>query len=572
MHNTLLARPSRFELLGLAVLALLAGWLMLRDLGDASFHDGDEALYASVAREMAASGDLLTPTYWGDPLLNKPPLLYWLMTVSGEFAPGNFEAQMRLPSALFGLGLLVLVYGMARRLGGAWCGAGAALLMLANHQWLFEHCARSANLDSGLVTLMFAAIVFGSRAHACRRYLWLSGVCTALVMMVKLPLAVFLVPVLFLHLVSFDRPAAWRWLKAAVLCGCVIVLPWHLWAFIEHGTKFWEVYFLYEIFARTGDAVLDTDATWWTHFLAFWQSWMPFGPWLFLAAACALLCWPRTASSDETRSLRLLAGYAIFVMVFFSFIKSKWPWYGLPAYPALAVLGSVQLVRLHRSSWRPAVPAILALLAFLRLVAVQVNTGYTPAARQSRLWPLHSQLLEFDSGGAAPAAWALAIGALLLACALYWRPLRSRAGAVSLVLAGLALAPALWTVSQVPTGWTSPAANLARTLTTGGINSLRTLGFWPADIYDNRQTPLTSVYFLSVPVDNITDCGSKLAQLLEGDQTSIRSALVIHATSFRPRVRKTLSAQLRARNSNAQVWILDPSHTGSFRRFDWRQP
>ena len=38
----------------------------------------DEPRYASVGREMARSGDWVTPRLWGEPWFEKPALLYWM--------------------------------------------------------------------------------------------------------------------------------------------------------------------------------------------------------------------------------------------------------------------------------------------------------------------------------------------------------------------------------------------------------------------------------------------------------------------------------------------------------------
>src|SRR6516162_10080870 len=38
----------------------------------------DEPRYASVARQMAGSGDWITPRLWGQPWFEKPALLYWM--------------------------------------------------------------------------------------------------------------------------------------------------------------------------------------------------------------------------------------------------------------------------------------------------------------------------------------------------------------------------------------------------------------------------------------------------------------------------------------------------------------
>src|SRR3954462_8571024 len=72
--------------------------------------------------------------HWAVPHLNgqiysqKPPLFFWSIAAAGELTRGIDETSARLPSALSGLGALLLVYLMAERFFGrraAWLAAAA---------------------------------------------------------------------------------------------------------------------------------------------------------------------------------------------------------------------------------------------------------------------------------------------------------------------------------------------------------------------------------------------------------------------------------------------------------------
>src|SRR5438067_13602568 len=69
----------------------------------------DEPRYASVAREMARSGDWITPRLFGTPWFEKPALLYW-MTAAGFRAGLDTELAPRLPVAILALGFLVFYW------------------------------------------------------------------------------------------------------------------------------------------------------------------------------------------------------------------------------------------------------------------------------------------------------------------------------------------------------------------------------------------------------------------------------------------------------------------------------
>ena len=58
----------------------------------------DEGRYAEIAREMLARGDWVVPHLQGEPYLDKPPLLYWLVVFSYKmFGVHDWAARLRRP-------------------------------------------------------------------------------------------------------------------------------------------------------------------------------------------------------------------------------------------------------------------------------------------------------------------------------------------------------------------------------------------------------------------------------------------------------------------------------------------
>src|SRR3989442_4039995 len=79
--------------------AVVAVGLYFVGLGAAPFVDPPEGVHAEVARQMTAHGDWITPRVDGVRYLDRPPLLYWLL--SGSFAvAGTTPVAARLWSAL----------------------------------------------------------------------------------------------------------------------------------------------------------------------------------------------------------------------------------------------------------------------------------------------------------------------------------------------------------------------------------------------------------------------------------------------------------------------------------------
>src|SRR5258705_10884862 len=92
--------------------ALLLGALLVwfLPLGTYRLFNPDEGRYAEIAREMAASGDWVTPRLDALRYFEKPPLQYWSTAATYQLF-GDREWRVRLWESLTGfLGLLVTVW------------------------------------------------------------------------------------------------------------------------------------------------------------------------------------------------------------------------------------------------------------------------------------------------------------------------------------------------------------------------------------------------------------------------------------------------------------------------------
>src|SRR5579862_10002586 len=88
----------------------------------------DEPRYAAIGREMARSGDWVTPRLWGEPWFEKPALLYW-MTSLGFGAGLGDELAPRIPVALWSIAFLVFFFWILRReFGDEAAGYATAIL------------------------------------------------------------------------------------------------------------------------------------------------------------------------------------------------------------------------------------------------------------------------------------------------------------------------------------------------------------------------------------------------------------------------------------------------------------
>ena len=116
-------------LLALCLLLFFSG------LGQRSLWETDEARYAEIAREMLASGDWITPHLNYVKYFEKPPLTYWLVSLSFKlFGVSAFSA--RLTPALFGTLSVLVVFLLGRRMWDARAGLFAGICLATSLMFL----------------------------------------------------------------------------------------------------------------------------------------------------------------------------------------------------------------------------------------------------------------------------------------------------------------------------------------------------------------------------------------------------------------------------------------------------
>jgi 4-amino-4-deoxy-L-arabinose transferase-like glycosyltransferase len=587
--------PPALALAGACAVLLLATLLLFTGLGDHEVADGDEALYGQVAREMDAAGSWWTPTFWGQAFLHKPPLKYWLIRAGSALA-SNDLAGLRLSAAAAGWATLALLIWCAHRRQRPLAGLYGALLLLANHQWLFEHGARSGAMDSEATFLTSAALLFGLMAPAERRpALFRAASALAVAFLFMLKSAVALLPLLILLPLLFreSRSEAARYLGWLALAAAAVVLPWHLTQAAAHGRDFFQVYVAYEILGRA--ETMNPRFQGRTLALrAVIEGFMPFAP-LILGAALALLIpgalfpkalygWRRRGPEAGDRSQLPLFGASLFALaLLFALlgVASQWPWYAMPGLPAAALLGGVALERLvygRSSAWARALLAAAALVPLLlRAVVLAPDPDYQPFLRPSFFWPLESSYYRFVSGAQGLGVDLLLVSLVGAVLGAAWvlesrRPsgrgsTRSRFAPFALALCLLASALVLrdhwrW-LSLPPTP--SPAAHLIEDLRRAQVERVHLLGFPHQARYGDQLRPLDTWYLGRLGIDRLVDHGADPALAEAGADRAIRpkETLIVNGHSL-PGGRLTPPQRARlAERYRVLAWPGSPQGTRS---------
>jgi 4-amino-4-deoxy-L-arabinose transferase-like glycosyltransferase len=322
---------------------VLAAPFLFTGLGAAPFDDPGEGMHAQIARELAASGDPLRLTLDGVRYVDKPPLLYVLL--AGAFAIGGAcESSAR---AIAALGALVCVAATAwlgaRLLGSTWgILAGVALLsscgFFAYGRYVRPETIFLATLSTGFALLLWA-IVTG------RRRLAAAGLATfGLAALAKDPLGALLPPLavgLALMVSGRVRPFG-AWLPRRGVAALVIVgFAWYaVVALVTPGFTWYTVVDNHVLNVLRTRHFPDEDVPLTAlEFLvvASFGAW----PWVLAAAvAVARLLRQRGWRDPAETPWLALAVWAVGVLAVTALSPFRLPHYGLPAYPAIALLAA----------------------------------------------------------------------------------------------------------------------------------------------------------------------------------------------------------------------------------------
>ena len=215
-----------------AVFWLLACLPLFYSLGNHPVYNSSEARYASIGRSMA-EGDspLLIPHWYGQPHLTKPPGFYWLIAGSIRLL-GDQPWAIRLPPALCGVGVLIVLHRMSRRLYGVEHARPAVAFAAAMPLFVATH--RAAVTDGPLhlcMALTLAAVALALQEHRSRWWL-LAGLAAGTGAFIKGPIAWYPLAFGLVWHVLFCRrqPEKRVHLAVLLLAPGFAVMPIALWA------------------------------------------------------------------------------------------------------------------------------------------------------------------------------------------------------------------------------------------------------------------------------------------------------------------------------------------------------
>jgi 4-amino-4-deoxy-L-arabinose transferase-like glycosyltransferase len=448
------------------LVVLLGLVLFFPGLGRRDLWNPDEARYGQVAREMVEGGTLLVPHLNGEVYREKPPLFFWAIAAAALPFGRVTETAVRLPSALAGLGTLLVVFDLGRRLfsrRAAWLAAAA---FATSSKVLWQ--ARFGQIDMFLTFLVALAVWCWARGWLEERAGWSWGffAATGAATVAKGPAGLLppLLAILAFLALTRDREGFRRLrLGRGLLLWAAVVLAWLVPAGLAAGPDYWRTMVFKQNLTRYADPWHHHQP--WHYYLSVLPA--DFFPWSFLLPAAVVGGWAGVSGRRRRRSEAAEAprekdrsgtagdGGAPFLfalcwvavtLVFFSLSPAKRTVYVLTMYPGLALLVGAGLDRLAPPGvlwprrrrwlvWPLALLAALLALVTLALPPAALRRPELAVLGPTFLWVLEGALLALLAGvvlaglaarrgevGRAAAALAGGMAAVALAAALYLLP------------------------------------------------------------------------------------------------------------------------------------------------------
>lgn len=379
-----LSRP----ILALLAAVFLASWLIPSITR--TLVRPDEGRYTEIAREMALSGDYVTPRLNDLRYFEKPPLQYWATALAiSAFGQNDFTARWwPLFSGFFGL---MLVWFTVRALAGndiAWVSVNLMGAMI--YYFIIAHIN---TLDMGLAAFMAMTMVGlirgfgidGQSSTTARGWMIAAWVGAALAFLSKgligivLPGAIFVLYLLVSRQWRLLTRLEWIW---GPLAFVLIALPWPL--LVQSKNPEWaHFFFIYEHFERFSNVEHGRGGELYYFIPILLVGLLPWTPAVlgfFRRDARAAIT--NTYAKAQLNVPLFLTIWCAFLFVFFSVSRSKLPSYLLPTVPAFAMLLAPVMLRMSDVQFRRML-VTMALVPLALAVAAAVNDrfesdAYTP--------------------------------------------------------------------------------------------------------------------------------------------------------------------------------------------------
>ena len=326
-------------------------------LGDSSIWDANEAYYVETPREMIESGDYINPSFNYEPRFNKPVLSYWI--VAGMYRVFGVSITVeRLTIAVLAMIMIVAAWFLARAASMQPVAAPLAALGLVAGPRFFMF-SRRIFVDMAVTTMMTLTLLFFalSERYPSRRrlFLVLMYVSVGLGVLTKGPVAAVIPFVVFLTYLAVHRELGRvreMMIPAGALIALLIVAPWYVALYQQHGWTYITGFFIGENIGRFTETVGVQQRGPFFYLPVLFHDMLPWS----LCLPAVVYMWRRDRGRQQDQSFRLRTLLLLWIsvtVVLFSMSQTKQDLYIFPIVAAVAALGGDWVARSVSLPWQP---------------------------------------------------------------------------------------------------------------------------------------------------------------------------------------------------------------------------
>jgi 4-amino-4-deoxy-L-arabinose transferase-like glycosyltransferase len=320
----------------IAALLLVFALIFFSSVGESELAGSDEPRYAQIAREMIETGQYILPHKNAEIYPDKPPVLFWLISLA-SLPSGDVTAfTARFPSALAGLVLIILTYLFAKKLYDPFAGLLAACILFTTKE--FFDLSVTAHFDVLFAcgtTLALLLFYHGyTTVSGAKKYYLLSYCSMGCALLTKGPVGV-LIPLITIFLFLCTKKELWKIRKIHLGKGLLIALGilaiWLIPACLLGGKEYTDNIIFKQNFGRTVES-FSHKAPFYYYLYDFPLKSIPWS--IFIPSVCIYFWQNRKKDLNIVFPLLWFAG----TFAFFSAMSCKRSLYLLHLYPAFSLL------------------------------------------------------------------------------------------------------------------------------------------------------------------------------------------------------------------------------------------
>jgi len=311
----------------------------------------DQLSIEDAAYSMVHGASWIIPNVYGQPVLAKPPLIYWLTAPLYTFLP-VVSLTPRIPMIIFGLLLAWLLYQSAKIFYGKATALWATLFLITSAPFII--LTKAANFDLPNAFFGLLTLYLYNRSKSNYRFLYLAGISFGLGILTRSFLAFFPAPVIGIDFLLTKKHPPISVILAFCSLVLLVILPWHLLAYYQNPSAFISLYLRLPVIYHTvnyvpGDKILSP--------LYYFNIFL-----LFPSTIFALLYFFSKIRSPLSSIDRQIFAYCVLIFLFLSISPTRHEWYIFPIYPALSILAGAFLASMLRKTKRQTTTFFLLLL------------------------------------------------------------------------------------------------------------------------------------------------------------------------------------------------------------------